>query len=218
MHNYNEILILHPLDDSTSFLEPFKEYFPNYYHSFDSSLQAIQAAKAKLGDLESKCLVIFIGHGSSFGLYEPSVQSEHEKYFLDVQWGNHYFDQHDVLLLCCRSNKYIEKMYHASSLIGFGNIISSSKELEIHNESASTKKLLTENEISLFKSYFIRAIVDSIKLLESGKITFHQLPNYISFIINKHIVSTLKDKSNNNRIELAKLLFEFRNEIAYKSN
>lgn len=218
MHNYRDILILHPLDGSTKFLSPFQNHFEKYYYAFDSNKESIHAAKAKLGDLESKSLVIFIGHGSSMGLYEPDEQNLYESFFLDPTWGNLYLEDHDVLLLSCRSNEFIRKLHTASSLIGFGNIISSLQELEIHNEKNVVKKKLSEEEIDFFNSCFIDAVIKSLKLLEVGKITFNELMKYVDFNINKNLINVLKNKSNPNRIEFARLLFEFRDEMVYQYN
>lgn len=79
MHKYREILILHPIDNSTKFLEPFKDSFGVNYYGFNSD--TIYDVKAKLGDLEPKSLIVFIGHGSSRGLYEPDERHIYEKYF-----------------------------------------------------------------------------------------------------------------------------------------
>lgn len=216
MHNYKDILILHPIDDSTRFLESFKDSFERNYYGFDS--MSISNAKVKLGDLEPKSLIIFIGHGSTRGLYEPDEQHVYEKFFLDAKWGNHYFEAHDVILLCCRSNEFIRNIHTASSLIGFGNIISSKEELEIHNKLFRKKKKLSEKELDIFNSYFVDSVIKSIKLLEDGKIIFEDVNKYIEFFINKYIVNILKDKCNSNRVELARLLFEFRDEIVYQDN
>ena len=216
MHKYREILILHPIDNSTKFLEPFKESFGVNYYGFNSD--TIYDVKAKLGDLEPKSLIVFIGHGSSRGLYEPDERHIYEKYFLDEMWANHYFEDHDVILLCCRSNEFMRKINKASCLIGFGNIISSKRELDVHNENTEIKKNLSEEEIGLFNSYFVNSIIKTIKLLEDGKIAFKDVRKYISFFINKCIVNVLKDKTNCNRVELARLLFEFRDEIKYQNN
>ena len=59
MHKYREILILHPIDNSTKFLEPFKDSFGVNYYGFNSD--TIYDVKAKLGDLEPKSLIVFIG-------------------------------------------------------------------------------------------------------------------------------------------------------------
>ena len=216
MHNYKDILILHPVYAYTKFLEPFKDNFEANYYGFNSD--TVQNAKIKLGDLEPKSLIVFIGHGSSRGLYEPDEQHIYEKYFLDVIWGNHYFEDHDVILLCCRSNEFMKKINKASCLIGFGNIISSKRELDIHNEEIKIKKKLSEKEIDFFNSQFVNSVIKTIKLLENGKIVFKDVNKYIAFFINKCIVNVLKDKTNENRIELARLLFEFRDEIKYQNN
>lgn len=216
MHNYSEILILHPIDTSTKFLEPFKDSFEVNYYGFSSD--TIYDAKTKLGDLEPKSLIVFIGHGSSRGLYEPDEQHIYEKYFLDEKWGNFYFEDHDVILLCCRSNEFIRKINKASCLIGFGNIISSKRELDAHNEKIKIKKNLSEEEIDVFNSCFVDSIIKTMKLLEGGTIAFKDVYKYISFFINKCIVNVLKDKANCNRVELARLLFEFRDEIKYQNN
>jgi cobalamin biosynthesis Co2+ chelatase CbiK len=218
MPNYKDILVLHAIDGSTGFLSPFQHNFEKYYHGFDSKKESIQTAKTKLGGLESESLIIFVGHGSSMGLYEPDDQNVYENFFLDPAWGNHYLENHDVLLLSCRSNEFIKKVHTASSLIGFGNIISSVQELEIHNEKEDIKKHLSEPDIQLFNCYFIEAVIKSIKLLITDKIKFHELAKYIDFNINKCLINVLKNKSYPNRIELAKLLFEFRDEIIYQNN
>lgn len=204
------------MDASTKFLEPFKDSFGVNYYGFSSD--TIYNAKAKLGDLEPKSLIVFIGHGSSRGLYEPDEQHIYEKYFLDAMWGNHYFEKHDVILLCCRSNEFIRKIDKASCLIGFGNIISSKRELDVHNKNIKIKKKLSEEEIALFNSYFVDSIIKTIKLIENGNIIFEDVSKYIAFFINKCVVNILKDRSNPNRVELARLLFEFRDEIEYQNN
>lgn len=181
MHKYREILILHPIDNSTKFLEPFKDSFGVNYYGFNSD--TIYDVKAKLGDLEPKSLIVFIGHGSSSGLYEPDERHIYEKYFLDEMWANHYFEDHDVILLCCRSNEFMRKINKASCLIGFGNIISSKRELDVHNENTEIKKNLSEEEIGLFNSYFVNSIIKTIKLLEDGKIAFKDVRKYISFLL-----------------------------------
>ena len=81
MPDYKDILILHAIDGSTSFLSTFQNHFEEYYHGFDSKKDSVQAAKEKIGDLESKSLIVFVGHGSSMGLYEPDEENLYEKHF-----------------------------------------------------------------------------------------------------------------------------------------
>ncbi len=214
MRNYNKILILHPLDTSTRFLEVFSHSFKDSYFAFNKEQMA--DAKIKLGDLEPPCLIIYIGHGNSSSLYAPDESEQYEDKFLDVTWGNWYFQGNDVLLLSCRSNEYIERLSQKMRLIGFGNIISSPKELEQHNINSRVTKCLCENEIVRFNECYINSVIRSINHLINGDITFSEVAKYIKFYTNKEINRILKNKDNMNRVELARLLFEFRNEINYK--
>ncbi|EJL69978.1 hypothetical protein [Chryseobacterium populi] len=215
MNNYKNILILHAVDESTVFLETLGKEFSEFYHQFDSNTDSIHHAKSLLADLEPKSLIIYLGHGSSFGLYEPDESHIYEKYFLNTQWGNHYFEDHDILLISCRSSDFIKTMNTFSSAIGFGNIISSKKEVDFHNEKNHIKKDLSADEISIFNTFYIEASIKVIKLLISDKILFSSIYNYYIFFINQTINTVLLDKENKNRIELARLLFEFRNTIKY---
>lgn len=218
MSEYNQIIIVHAIDNSTLFLNKFKEEFSEYYFSFDSSKESISIAKARLGDLTPRSLIIYLGHGSSSGLYEPDENHLYQNFFLDVKWGNHFFEDHDVLLLSCKSNEYINRVYTSNFALGFGNIISSDEELKIHNEKNDVKKDLSIDELNQFNQIYIEVCLKVINRLINNKISFDVVPKYFSFLINKEINKILLDKGNENRVELSRLLFEFRNEIILNKN
>lgn len=218
MNKYDKILILHALDNSTNFLSVFKEEFNDIYFSFNSEQKSIDSAKSLLGDLKPKSLIIYLGHGSSSGLYEPDDSHSYEKYFLDVTWGNHFFDEHDIFLLSCKSNEYIKRIYKANSSIGFGNIISSKFELDHHNESNRVKIPLQQSDIDRFNEIYVNSSIKVIKKLINNEIFFFDAPKYLRFMINTDINQLLLDKNNSNRLHFTKLLFDFRNEFLYKKN
>lgn len=218
MNDYKEILILHAVDNSTLFLKSFEKEFSDYYFSFDSTKESIFTARNLLGNLNPKSLIIFLGHGSSFGLYEPDENHLYEKFFLDVTWGNHFFEEHDILLLSCRSNDYISKVYTPNFSLGFGNIISSVEELKIHNEKNHIKKELSKDEINLFNQIYIEISIKAVKSLINSMISFDNISKYFNFLINQEINKILLDKGYENRVELSRMLFEFRNEIILKKN
>lgn len=218
MNNYNKILILHAIDNSTAFLSAFSEPFKDLYFSFDSTLDSINKAKGLLGDLEPKSLIIYLGHGSSSGLYEPDDSHTYEKYFLDTTWGNHFFDEHDIFLLSCKSNEYIKRIYKSNSSIGFGNIISSKFELDQHNESNTVKIPLQQCDIERFNEIYVNSSIKVIKKLVNNEIYFFDVPKYLRFMINSDINQLLLDKNNSNRLHFSRLLFDFRNEFLYKKN
>lgn len=218
MNNYERILILHALDDSTSFLERFKEELSDFYVSFTSNKESIQQAKETLGDLEEPSLIVFLGHGSSSGLFEPDDNHKYDKFFLDITWGNLYFNEHDVLLLSCNSKDLINKIHKPFHSIGFGNIISSPRELEIYNNKHKIEKTLSKEEIDIFNNIYLDSSIKVVKSIIRNEITFMDIPKRFRFYINKEIDKILLDKKNSNRIELARILFEFRNEITFRQN
>ena len=185
MNNYNKILILHALDKSTAFLSAFGEQFKDLYFSYDSTQDSINKAKDLLSDLEPKSLIIYLGHGSSSGLYEPDDSHEYKKYFLDATWGNFFFEEHDIFLLSCKSNEYIKKIYKANSSVGFGNIISSKFELDHHNKSDAEKILLQQSDIDRFNNIYVNSSIIVIKKLVKNEICFFDVPKYLRLLIRR---------------------------------
>jgi hypothetical protein len=148
----------------------------------------------------------------------PDDRHIYEKYFLDATWGNHFFDQHDIFLLSCKSNEYVKKIYKSSSSIGFGNIISSKFELDYYNESNAEKIPFQQSDINRFNEIYVNASIKVIKKLVIGEIYFFDVPKYLRFIINSDINQFLLDKQNSNRLHFSRLLFNFRNEFLFKKN
>ncbi|APD07220.1 hypothetical protein UJ101_01709 [Flavobacteriaceae bacterium UJ101] len=218
MDKYKEIIIIHALDNSTLFLRKFKSEFKEIYRDFSSDKDSINHMKYILGDLEPKSLIIYLGHGSSSGLYTPDNTYTYDNYFLDTSWANHFFDKHDIFLLTCKSNEFIKKIHKSHYSLGFGNIISSKEELDIDNKNKDIKKELNSSDIDKFNNIYMNSSISAIKLLISGEIRFRDLPIYLRYYLNKEINIILLDKEKKNRKELAKLLFELRNSISIKRN
>ncbi|MEO8947304.1 MAG: hypothetical protein ABI308_02775 [Mucilaginibacter sp.] len=213
LEQYKNIFCIHSLDDSTAFLSPFKNIIPEAYSSITSNKDSLKVATTMLASLEAKSLIIFLGHGYSRGLYSPQFESSEKSIFLDMENGNEYFSGHDILLLSCKSAEYIRHLTTFNNAIGFGNIISSAKESSAEAEYTGHFRNLTEKDIENFNKAYLNAISNSVDLLVKGTSTFKELPIKISFFINQEINKVLKDKGKANRIEVARLLYEFRNEI-----
>lgn len=218
MNSYENILILHAVESSTAFLFKFQEEFKTYYLSFNSEKESIANAKLILGNLEPKSLIVYLGHGSSIGLYEPDETHEYKKYFLDGTAGNLFFNEHDVFLLSCKSNEFINRIYMTNYSFGFGNIISSEEELKFHNKNSEIQKKLDKDEISQFNSIYVESSIKIVKSIIDDKLKFHEIPKLFRFYINKEINNILLDKTNLNRVELSRMLFELRNQISLVRN
>lgn len=210
----NKILIVHALDESTKFLSVFKGDFEEHYFAITSNKQEeIDKVHSKIKELNEDDIFIFLGHGASYGLFAPS--STDIKIF-DKNSANEMFQRKNIVLLSCKSSHFIRKLSTYKRIIGFGDIPSSMKEITAERDSLGTERDIYEVDIKRYNESYTNSIIKALKLLFHEKITFSQLAKYIEFFLNKEIISILEDKGKENRKDLAKLLFEFRNEMVFK--
>lgn len=215
----SKLFIIHALDESTDFLKIFKEQFQNNYHIIEPSEESIKESLDLIKSLPEDYNIVFLGHGHSIGLYSPESQSFEKKIIIDVNIGNKIFFKKNILLLSCNSNQYIKKLKGFNRIIGFGNILSSTE--EVTNEAANLTGVfrnLSKEDIDYFNSCYSYAVINTLKELDLNKINFNKIPTVIEFYINKKINDILLNKSIKNRIEISKLLFEFRNEMLSINN
>ncbi|MFC0316945.1 hypothetical protein [Olivibacter oleidegradans] len=210
----NSLLCIRPKDLTTDFLDPIGDIFGDKYIIVDDNDEAHASALSRLQQLHPASIIIFLGHGSSTCLHSAKTESYKQRDFITKD-NNDIFVNNNVLLLTCRSEQLISRFNGYKDIIGFGNIISSREEISQEAEETGKFRTLEDNEIETFNKSFVYAIRTSFELLLSEKIAFSQIPQYISFFINKCINNILRDQSFKNRIELARLLFEFRNEMKH---
>ncbi|QJB35927.1 hypothetical protein HF329_33305 [Chitinophaga oryzae] len=213
---YSEVCCIHSLDESTNFLSSLGALFRDNYVKVDPSIESVNTALDTLRSLAPNSLIVFLGHGQSAGLYAPESIDFQKSIMINADLGNRIFTSHDVLMLSCKSGDFIRYLNTFRNIIGFGNIPSSLG--EIHNEAETTGvfRNLSNEDVNHYNSIYVNAIINALKLLLVGKVTFDVIPKWISFFLNKEINSILREKDRPNRIELSKLLFEFRNEMVYK--
>lgn len=217
LNDYKNIYCLHAIDDTTNFLTPFKELSEANYIPIEANANSVNNALEQIKAFEQVSLIIFLGHGQSGGLYSPESQDFSKQIMINSEIGNRLFENQDVILLCCRSSDYIHKLNTYRNIIGFGNILSSLGEVSIEADYSGHFRQLFQEDIDYYNSCYTKAIVNSVKLLMNNQIIFTVLVNYIEYYINKGINVILRNKNKPNRIELAKLLFEFKNEMTFKN-
>lgn len=206
MTENNNFLIIHSLDNTTKFLLPFQENFPYSYIALENNDERSKYdITNKISLQEEDSTIVFLGHGTTLGLFAPE-----ENLFIDRGIGDSIFSNKNILLLSCKSNQFIKTLNTYKQAIGFGNIRSSKEEIPYED-----KCKLTEDDIERFNNTYVNAIIKSLEILLAGKISFSELPKRIEFYINKEINDILLDKDKKNRRELSKLLFEFKNEMVY---
>lgn len=215
---YTNILCIHPKDDTTNFLNPLGKIFGDNYRIIEDNDKSHTDILQLIESFTKKSLIVFLGHGRTHGLSSSSTENFPSKVFIDITKANNLFKKHDVLLLACRSSEFIGKIALIyNTIIGFGNIISSLEEAsnEAQYETGIYRDL-EQIDIDYFNKSYTDAISKSFILALKGKIKFNQLPSYISYFLNKSINLILRQSNKKNRIDVAKLLFEFRNEMILK--
>lgn len=213
--NKYDILIVHALDETTQFLLPFKEEFPEFYWEVKVDSSNIQDTLNKITQKSENSIIVFLGHGHSNGLYAPNNR---DNIIIDKDIANKIFTNKNVLLLSCNSNQFIEKLETYKQIIGFGDILSSMEEVRIRSEFEVNKRDIDDEDIKWFNNIYIQSIIKSLKHLLKGQIEFNEVAKYIEFYINKEINKILRNKTVINRKERARLLFEFKNDMIFKCN
>ena len=208
-----DILIVHALDETTQFLLPFKEEFPEFYWEVKADSN-IQHTLNEISQKSENSIIVFLGHGHSTGLYAPN---DKDNIIINKDIANEIFTNKNILLLSCNSNQFIEKLETYKHIIGFGDILSSIEEVRIRSE-YEANTCISDEDIKWFNNTYIQSIIKTLRHLLKAKIEFSEVSKYIEFYINKEINIILRDKTIINRKERAKLLFEFKNEMLFKCN
>ena len=208
-----DILIVHALDETTQFLLPFKEEFPEFYWEVKADSN-IQHTLNEISQKSENSIIVFLGHGHSTGLYAPN---DKDNIIINKDIANEIFTNKNILLLSCNSNQFIEKLETYKHIIGFGDILSSIEEVRIRSE-YEANICISDEDIKWFNNTYIQSIIKTLRHLLKAKIEFSEVSKYIEFYINKEINIILRDKTIINRKERAKLLFEFKNEMLFNCN
>lgn len=215
----SELFIFHAIDETTKFLDVFQNNFPDNYYVIESSDASVDKNIELMKLAPENSTLVFLGHGHSFGLYSPESISFEKKIIIDVKLGNDIFKNKNIILLSCNSNQYIRKISGYNNIIGFGNIISSMIEVSIEAEHLTGVYRNVNNlDIDFFNKSYVESVIYSLKKLKENKCYFDDIPKIIELYINKGINKTLLNKTLKNRIEISKLLFEFRNEMLFIKN
>lgn len=157
-----QILIIHPEDPSTSFLQEIKNYL---IHKFKNNIEYVRINPNDTSHLNcinkikqhpENSLVIFMGHGKSDKLYgsrgklfesrnfesESAVEENPELFYNKDNFINKenvsVFAGKKVFCLACNSNAEIAKFaieYGAKSFFSFGDIPTSKEEFKDYKES-----------------------------------------------------------------------------------
>lgn len=201
-----QILLIHPNDKSTSFLDKIKNYLVqrfddrihhfNVYSNVESHNQCIERIKSN----PDEGLVIFFGHGRTTKLYgakgdlydnldfvsKDAIAEEPDKYYYNDDFINQdnaeVFQGKKVFCLACNSNDKIASFTiesGATVFLGFGDIPTSMPEFE-----EDGLENVSNDLVKLMKTELNYIIKRSLEIGIEKNYTFYQLKNVICFITN----------------------------------
>jgi hypothetical protein len=213
MTDYKRIICIHPNDTTTSLLAPIGELFESYIKIIPND-EAHANALTELSTCEDRSLIIFLGHGTGTVLYGAETEDYKRKEFISITHAENLFKFHDILLISCYSATFLDRPIEYNSAIGFGNIISSIQERNTEAELVTGHyRPISPEDIEIFNNKLVDCIKRSIQRLIAEKISFADLYNYFTYFFNQEISNILLNKSVDNRKEIAKLMFELRDEM-----
>lgn len=237
------LLLVHPYDKSTSFLERIKNHlqaeFADSCHYFNvkPNKNSHNQCLNTIRDFSNDGLLLFMGHGKSSCLYgakgdlygtleNEDVKAEApEKYFYSDDFINDknidVFNQKKIISLSCNSNgrlgrKSVEN--GAKVFLGFGNLPTSIEELEEQGEESRPGVSLSKIEQAL-KSEINYIMKKSIAIGIHKNYSFTQLVDLIYFITNQKISYYLvNQKRVSERKLIANYLYSFKKDIKLYGN
>ena len=159
----NKILIVHALDESTEFLSVFKEAFEEHYFAITSNeREEIDKVHSKIKELNEDDIFIFLGHGTSYGLFAPS--STDIKIF-DKNSADEMFESKNIVLLSCKSSDFIGELSTYKRIIGFADIPSSMNEINAERNIVGNQRNVNEEDIKRYNKCYTNSIIKALKLL-----------------------------------------------------
>jgi hypothetical protein len=228
------ILIVHPNDETTKFLDKIKNYLiemlGEQVHHFNiyPNEKSHQACLERISIHPENGLIIFLGHGRTDALHggkgelynnaefvsREAKDENPDAYYYNDNFINEsnsvVFRNKKVFCLSCNSNDKIAKFsvdHGAKSFLGFGDIPTSMSEFEDKEEKV-TNDLVVKMKTEL--NYIIKT---SLSMSIQRGLTFEGLLNHIQFITNQRMTDILvNQKSFKERNKLADYLFYLKRE------
>ncbi len=237
------LLIIHPYDKSTTFLDRIKNYLQtqlkesSHYFSVKPNEFSHNQCLETIKDFSQNGLLLFMGHGKSNCLYgaigdkaetlvSNEAKTEHpEAYYSNknfIHLGNNIvFNNKKVICLSCNSNAQIgrDSVQKGSKVfLGFGALPTSIGELEEQGEEGKPGVSLANIEQAL-KAEITYIIKKSVRIGIDKNYSFNELVDLIYFITNQKISDYLvNQKKVSERKLIANYLYTFKKEIKIYGN
>jgi len=238
-----KILVIHPYDKSTSFLERIKNHLQTefkdmvHYFSIKPNEASHSQCIATIKDFSEDGLLLFMGHGKSNCLYGAKgdyygtlenglVKAEEpDKYFYEDNFINEQnvevFSGKKIISLSCNSNGQIGRYSierGAKVFLGFGDLPTSIEELKEQGKESKSGVSLAKIE-QFIKTEINDIIKKSVGIGVIKGYSFNELVKLIYFITTQKISHYLvNQKKVSERKLIANYLYTFKKEMKVYGN
>lgn len=230
----SKILIIHPYDNSTSFLKRIADYLDFEFNGLINYLSvkpnelSHNLCLEEIRKHDENGLIIFLGHGRSDKLY--GAKSDYYGKMLsydfiaeneDIEYYNedfinltncHVFKNKKIICFACNSNEAIAKtsiQFGAKTFVGFGDVPSSINEFKEKNI------VVGDKVIAALKGEFNIILKQTLKISIKNNYDFDSFKNLFSLIANKRISEIIMNRKGlRNRRLIADVIYSLKKEMS----
>ena len=218
MRNYNNIVIVYPIDETIEFLEPIRVELERLFPQ--AVLLRPEAGTYGSSITDETELVIFLGHGTPSQLYGSLNDSGEKSVFLNITNGSLLLDGVDIMLFACNSSDYFRKIKLNAEIdcyVTFGDMPTDWEHI-CHNrdQDANFLKDFEDEHLEYYKSVIVESVVEGVKNgVRTNSII--GIPNRISFVVSSKINDVIlgQEWSKSQKLQMIELLNDFKQEIKY---
>lgn len=219
--NNRRIIIIHPKDETTDFLEEISSYLIKNVN-VEISILRLSTKEDHLSFFETvhtfdeNELILFLGHGTSTGLSGCSTnQYEQTEFITEKQLK--VFENRNLILLSCRSNQYLNSYFKdckLKSAIGFPNLITDFEEV-IHHDDPTRLEGITLDDIEEFKIILVEIVKYTLEDYCKSELSIFQIFNRLKIRINKKIILLYQKNITNDKTAVGKMLQDVVSDLSY---
>lgn len=219
MKNFNNILVIYPIDSTIDFLQPIVE-------TITKLLPQSTIVRPESGDsfdsiTDDTELVIFLGHGTTRELFGGSDEKGEKTKLFDVQNGALQLDGCSVVLFSCNSCDYIKNVkanpISIDNYFTFGDM-PTDKEHVIHNQANSKNYWVDFNDeqLEFYKTSLVEAVSNGFRKAVMTN-SFHGFNKGILHVTNSKINEIILNEKWTKSVkkQVIERLIEFKQDIRY---
>lgn len=194
------IILIHPIDTTTRFLEPItillKELLGENLILLEPSLNGELTNDILSEGIEAfdkAETVIFMGHGTRTALHGGTDDENETHELFNFKNASMIFENKNLICLSCWSFYFIYGLEGLKSSIGFGNLPTTWKDItDARSLSKNAYKNYTKESINIYQNELVKAFGSGLKYSLNPEISLKNVFNYIKLFINKAISNLVK--------------------------